>query len=112
MIRYDSRSPELEVPPMRNSLRPLPLLLAGLCALAVAPAARAESFDGSKAGEAREVAGIRLRWCPAGTFKMGSPPTEPERRPGEDQVDVTFSHGFWMGAYEVTEGEWKRVMGA
>ena len=24
------------------------------------------SFDGSKAGESREVAGIEMRWCPPG----------------------------------------------
>jgi formylglycine-generating enzyme required for sulfatase activity len=42
---------------------------------------------------------------------MGSPPDEPERRPGEDQVEVTLTRGFWMGKYEVTQGQWKRVIG-
>jgi formylglycine-generating enzyme required for sulfatase activity len=42
---------------------------------------------------------------------MGSPPGEPERRPGEDQVEVTLTRGFWMGKYEATQGQWKRVMG-
>ena len=42
---------------------------------------------------------------------MGSPPDEPERRPGEDQVDVTLSRGFWMGKYEVTQAQWKNVVG-
>jgi formylglycine-generating enzyme required for sulfatase activity len=42
---------------------------------------------------------------------MGSPPNEPERRPGEDQVDVTLTQGFWMGKYEVTQGQWKRLLG-
>ena len=42
---------------------------------------------------------------------MGSPPDEQERRPGEDQVEVTLSKGFWMGKYEVTQGQWKRVIG-
>ena len=51
-------------------------------------------FNGSKAGEERKVAGIQLCWCPAGRFSMGSPPGEPERRPGEDQVAVTLSKGF------------------
>jgi formylglycine-generating enzyme required for sulfatase activity len=69
------------------------------------------SFAGAKAGEARDVAGVQLCWCPAGRFLMGSPATEPERRPGEDQVEVTLSHGFWIGKYEVTQGEWKRVVG-
>jgi formylglycine-generating enzyme required for sulfatase activity len=42
---------------------------------------------------------------------MGSPPDEPERRPDETQVDVTLTKGFWMAQYEVTQGEWKRVIG-
>jgi formylglycine-generating enzyme required for sulfatase activity len=42
---------------------------------------------------------------------MGSPPAEPERRPGEDQVEVTLSKGFWIGKYEVTQGQWNQVMG-
>jgi len=68
-------------------------------------------FTGNRAGDEREVAGIRLCWCPAGRFLMGSPPDEPERRPGEDQVEVTLTRGFWMGKHEVTQGEWKRVVG-
>jgi formylglycine-generating enzyme len=73
--------------------------------------ARADSFDGSKAGDEREVAGIKLCWCPAGRFVMGSPPRELERRPGEDQVQVTLTKGFWIAKYEATQGQWKRVMG-
>ena len=40
-------------------------------------------FMGYKAGDEQEVAGIKLCWCPAGRFRMGSPPGEPERRPDE-----------------------------
>src|SRR5437660_853673 len=75
-------------------------------------AAREDAFDGSKAGDEREIAGMRLCWCPAGRFVMGSPPDEPERRPGEDQVEVTLTKGFWMGKYEVTQSQWKMVVGA
>lgn len=53
--------------------------------------ARADSFLGSRAGYEREVAGVVLCWCPPGRFQMGSPPGEPERRPGETQVEVTLS---------------------
>jgi formylglycine-generating enzyme required for sulfatase activity len=66
---------------------------------------------GVKAGDQRQVAGIWLRWCPPGTFVMGSPADEPERRPDETQVQVTLSKGFWMAQYETTQGEWKRAMG-
>ena len=74
-------------------------------------AARADSFVGSRAGEEREVAGVRLCWCPPGRFLMGSPPGEPERRPDEAQVEVTLTRGFWMAKYETTQGDWKRTVG-
>src|SRR5438093_8919459 len=75
------------------------------------PPKRRESFLGLKAGDEREVGGIKLCWCPAGKFIMGSPPSEPERRPGEDQVEVTLTKGFWMGKYEVTQGQWRQIVG-
>ncbi|HSI37260.1 MAG TPA: formylglycine-generating enzyme family protein [Tepidisphaeraceae bacterium] len=68
-------------------------------------------YDGSKPGAPRTIAGVDLNWCPAGTFIMGSPPNESERRPGEDQVQVTLTRGFWTARYEVTQGLWKRVVG-
>jgi formylglycine-generating enzyme required for sulfatase activity len=74
-------------------------------------AAEAGSFLGSKAGDEREAVGIRLCWCPPGRFLMGSPPDETERRPGEDQVGVRLTKGFWMAKYETTQGQWKRVVG-
>ena len=72
---------------------------------------REDSFVGSNGGDVREVGGVRFCWCPPGKFTMGSPPNEPERRPGEDQVDVTLTKGFWMAKYEATQGDWRRVIG-
>src|SRR4051812_5904830 len=69
------------------------------------------SFDGSKPGEERTVGGLKLCWCPPGKFVMGSPPTEPERRPGENQVEVMLSRGFWTAKFETTQGAWKRIVG-
>ena len=85
-------------------------LAVALLAVARVPAAP-DGFDGAKAGEAKAVAGVKLCWCPPGKFTMGSPRGEPERRPGEDQVEVTLTRGFWAGKYEVTQGDWKRVVG-
>ena len=73
--------------------------------------ARTSSFAGAKAGDETQVGGVKLCWCPPGRFVMGSPRGEPERRPGEDQVEVTLTKGFWMGKYEVTQGQWHRVIG-
>ena len=99
------------------------ILVAGLVSMGPTACARAapttteqrpavSPFDGSAAGDEREIAGVRVCWCPAGTFVMGSPPTEPERRPGEDQVEVTLTRGFWAGKFEVTQSQWRRVVGA
>jgi formylglycine-generating enzyme required for sulfatase activity len=71
----------------------------------------ADSFLGARAGEEREVAGVKFCWCPPGKFLMGSPPDEPERRPDETQVEVTLTRGFWAGKYEVTQGQWRRLIG-
>ena len=48
---------------------------------------------------------------PAGTFTMGSPSSEPGRDIDETQHPVTISRPFYMQTTEVTQGQWKRVMG-
>jgi len=54
-----------------------------------------------------------LAWIPAGTFAMGSPDSEPARDSYEGpQTQVTISRGFWMGRYEVTQGEYLSVIGS
>src|SRR5215210_3823318 len=73
--------------------------------------AASSSFEGSRPGEARSIEQVEMRWCADGRFRMGSPPSEPERRPDETQVDVRITHGFWITKYEVTQGFWTRVMG-
>ncbi len=70
------------------------------------------ALEGKCAGEEREVAGLRLCWCPPGKFLMGSPVDEPGRRADEAQVEVTLTRGFWTGKYEVTQGQWAHIMGA
>jgi formylglycine-generating enzyme len=70
-----------------------------------------QALMGTKAGDERDVDAVRLCWCPAGRFVMGSPRSEPERRPGEDQVQVILTKGFWMAKFETTQGLWRRVMG-
>ncbi len=89
-----------------------PLFIAIALAVAVCSIAAAQEFEGSKAGDQKSIDGLELVWCPAGKYRMGSPPTELERRPGENQVEVTLTRGFWIGKYEATQGEWTRVVGA
>jgi formylglycine-generating enzyme len=70
------------------------------------------AFTGERAGEIRDVEGVRFCWCPPGRFAMGSPAGETGHRADEMQVDVTLSRGFWMAACETTQGEWRRIHGA
>ena len=65
-----------------------------------------------RAGEVWESpSGMEFAWIPAGTFVMGSPEGEEGRFDDERQHEVRISRGFWMGRYEVTQGEWEGVMG-
>ena len=52
-----------------------------------------------------------FRWCPPGTFMMGSPTSEEGRFANETQHQVTLSRGFWMLETEVTQNMWESVMG-
>jgi len=94
--------------------RSLLLSLTGVAVTLVsrAPHAQGEvaSFRGQRAGDERAIDDMRVCWCPPGRFIMGSPRNEPERRPGEDQVEVSLTKGFWMAKYETTQGQWMRAM--
>jgi formylglycine-generating enzyme required for sulfatase activity len=55
---------------------------------------------------------MKLMEIPAGTFVMGSPDSEVDRgRNAEPLTTVTITKPFWLGATEVTQGQWKAVMG-
>ena len=55
----------------------------------------------------------KMVWIATGTFTMGSPPTEAIRYDNESpQTEVTISQGFWMGRYEVTQGDYLAVIGS
>jgi formylglycine-generating enzyme required for sulfatase activity len=55
--------------------------------------------------------GIKLLLIPAGTFMMGSPAGENDRDKDEILHQVTISKPFYMGRTEVTQGQWKKIMG-
>src|SRR5262249_47719413 len=54
---------------------------------------------------------MKLVRIPAGAFKMGSPGGEPDRNTDEEQHDVEITRDFYLGVYEVTQREFKKVMG-
>ena len=55
--------------------------------------------------------GMKLKEIPAGTFTMGSPESEADREDHETQHKVTITKPFYMQTTEVTQGQWKAVMG-
>jgi sulfatase modifying factor 1 len=55
--------------------------------------------------------GMAFNEIPAGTFMMGSPETEEHRNDDEYQHNVTITKAFYMQTTEVTQGQWKAVMG-
>ena len=56
--------------------------------------------------------GMEFVWIPAGRFLMGSPMDEEGRDRYERQHQVWISEGFWLGKYEVTQGEWETFVGS
>ena len=51
-------------------------------------------------------------WLEPGVFQRGSPSSWLGRWWGEGPVhEVEISKGFWLGTYEVTQGQWESVMG-
>ena len=55
--------------------------------------------------------GMVLIEIPAGKFTMGSPKGEEDHQVNEVQVSVTLTKPFRLGKTEVTQGQWKSVMG-
>jgi formylglycine-generating enzyme required for sulfatase activity len=47
---------------------------------------------------------------PAGCFEMGSPDSDAERIADEEPVHHVCLHAFDLGQFEVTQGEWRKVM--
>lgn len=69
-----------------------------------------------KAGEKISISynGVKfpLIGCPAGDFLMGSPNNETGHKEDEVQHKVTISKGFYIGKYEITQGQYHSIMGS
>jgi formylglycine-generating enzyme required for sulfatase activity len=56
--------------------------------------------------------GLKMMLIPAGSFPMGSPETEAERRPNEGPVhEVLFDKPFYLAAHPVTQEQYERLTG-
>ena len=97
---------QAQIPPPKKKHTLRNVLIAAAGAAAVAAAAIAVVWNMS-ANTAPPPDMVKI---PGGTFTMGSPANERERGNDEVQHQVTVS-GFSMGNYEVTQREWREVMG-
>ncbi|MFO1481759.1 MAG: SUMF1/EgtB/PvdO family nonheme iron enzyme [Verrucomicrobiaceae bacterium] len=73
-------------------------------------------LDAGSVGKQHEVTlpgGVKLAlcFCPAGSFTMGSPATEEGRSEDEDQVQVRLTQPFWLARTELTQAQWRALMG-
>jgi formylglycine-generating enzyme required for sulfatase activity len=69
----------------------------------------------SVAGPAPKVKnslGMAFVYINPGKFMMGSPDNEPGRDSDENQHQVTLSKGFYMQTTEVTQVQWREIMGS
>ena len=74
------------------------------------------------AGTARTVvlpggATMELVWCSPGDLRMGETrkrnlPARFGHSPSQPSSQVTMTNGFWLAKYEVTQKQWKSVMGS
>jgi formylglycine-generating enzyme required for sulfatase activity len=76
----------------------------------------ADSMVGKEAGQVRDDNGLKMKlvWCRPGEFTMGSPKSEIGRDfdlDDEGPVAVTLTKGFWLGKYEVTQQQYRQVVG-
>ena len=52
--------------------------------------------------------GMEFVWVPKGCFQMGSNDGDSDEKPVHR---VCLSNGYWLGKYEITQRQWKKVMG-
>ncbi|MBM4369642.1 MAG: formylglycine-generating enzyme family protein [Deltaproteobacteria bacterium] len=96
---------------MRAFLSCLLLLLPGV-AIPAEPQASSSAPSSSPGSDWQSPTLGVMKWIPAGSFTMGSPSSEAGRDSDEVQHQVTLTKGFWLMEHEVTQGEWKSVMGS
>jgi formylglycine-generating enzyme required for sulfatase activity len=79
----------------------------------VTPSDEPKSTVGDSSGKKllENSIGMKFVLIPKGTFLMGSPPDEEGRDDDERQHEVTMTRDFRIGVHEVTQSQYKRVMG-
>ncbi len=86
-----------------------------------APAKKPETGSGSPRTSTAEsgapgktwtdpVTGMEFVWAPGGCYQMGCGSWTDNCDSDEKPVHEVCLDGFWMGKYEVTQGQWEKVM--
>ena len=55
---------------------------------------------------------MRFVWVPGGCYQMGSPESEEGHGSDGGPRHEVCVDGFWLSKYEVTQGQWQKVMGS
>jgi formylglycine-generating enzyme required for sulfatase activity len=72
---------------------------------------RTVTVVGNRTVDLNATVAMDMIWVPSGTFTMGSPTTEAGRQADrEDEHNVSLTHGFYLGKYEVTQAQYEAVM--
>jgi len=88
-------------------------LVTMLLLASISVAVRAEAEPHTKAGQTlTNSIGVQVAYIPEGNFTMGSPDSEAGRIPNETRREVTFEESYYIGVTEVTQQQWRKVMGS
>ncbi len=71
----------------------------------------AEETNGWASEIRHKDTGIEMVYVAPGDFMMGSPPSEKGRVEREILHKVKLTKAFYIGKYEVTQGQWEKAMG-
>lgn len=72
-----------------------------------------EAYPKPEMGKAWQVpeSDLKMVWITPGTFKMGSRSDEEGHMMNEERASTTLTKGFWMGSTEVTQEQYRSVIG-
>lgn len=74
---------------------------------------RIQDVSNFSPGTTQVFAGFEMVWIPAGTYetRISNNRSSSDHIENPPNESITISNGFWLGKYEVTQSEWKSVMG-
>ena len=107
-VHFRGRGPK-EVLPILSASRQLSA--AAEAAIAATRLSTAESSEGQTDQEITNSLGMKLVPIAKGTLQMGSLFREEGYRHAEQRHEVTLTRDYWLGAFEVTQDQFLKLMG-